>query len=99
MKNTIIIILVLVFLGSVISPSLAVTVFNAIPENYYVPLLAGAAAQGYLVRHSVAPLESYYIIVGVSVAKEILDTTFFGKQFDWTEAATATLGASFVYFF
>ena len=74
-------------------------VFTAIPDDYYIHFFAGAAVQGYLQKHDVAPMESYFITLGIALAKEAIDSAVFGGQFEWTEAAVTVLGASFMYYF
>lgn len=82
------------------APAYAVgNVFGAIPDDYYIHLLGGAVVQGLLQKHDVAPMESFYITIGIALAKEAVDSAVFGGQFDWTEAAVTVLGASFMYYF
>jgi hypothetical protein len=99
MKNLLILALIgIVLLYSV--PSYAAgNVFTAIPDDYYIHFFAGAAIQGWLQKHDVAPIESFYITVGIAVAKELVDHAVFGGQMDWSEAAVSVLGASLVYYF
>jgi hypothetical protein len=99
MKNLLILALIgIVLLYSV--PSYAVgNVFGAIPDDYYIHFFAGAALQGLLLKHEVAPMESFYIALGIAVAKEVIDGAVFHGQFDWVEVGVTVLGSSFMYYF
>lgn len=80
-------------------PSYAGNVLNAIPSEYYVNFLAGAAIQGLLLKHAVAPMEGLYIAVGIAVATEVIKSTLLGEQFNWEEAGAMSLGSGFAYYF
>ena len=99
MKNILILVLVgIVLISSV--PAYAVgSVFAAIPDDYYIHFFAGAAIQGLLMKHDVAPMESFYITIGIAIAKELVDSAVLGGQFDLTEAAVTVLGSSVMYYF
>ena len=66
---------VLLIVAMLISASVpayaAGSVFTAIPDDYYIHLFAGAALQGLLLKHNVAPMESFYIVIGVALAKAV----------------------------
>lgn len=91
--------LIILLILSFSVPSYAGNVFNAIPSEYYVNFLAGAAVQGLLLKHAVAPMEGLYISVGLALAKEVVVSTFFGGQFNWEEAGAMALGSGFAYYF
>jgi len=99
MKKLLVLVLVgIVLLYSV--PSYAVgNVFGAIPDDYYIHFFAGAALQGLLLKHEVAPMESFYISLGIALAKEAIDGAVFHGQFDWVEVGVTVLGSSFMYYF
>jgi hypothetical protein len=93
-------ILIVSLLLTISVPAYAVaSIFTAIPDDYYIHFFAGAAIQGLLFKHDVAPMESFYITIGIAVAKELVDSAVLGGQFDWTEAAVMVLGSSFMYYF
>jgi len=99
MKNLIILALVGIVLISSVPAYAAGSVFTAIPGEYYVNFFAGAAIQGLLIKHAIAPMEGLYIAVGIALAKEVIDSTLLGGQFNWEEAGAMALGSSFVYYF
>jgi hypothetical protein len=99
MKNLIILALVGIVLISSVPAYAAGSVFTAIPSEYYVNFFAGAAIQGLLIKHAIAPMEGLYIAVGIALAKEVIDSTLLGGQFNWEEAGAMALGSSFVYYF
>ena len=96
-------ILVLFLLGLVLFsaiPSYAVSsVLSAIPDDYYIHFFAGAALQGLLGKHDVSPTESIYIMIGIALAKEAIDSAVFGGQFDLAEAGIMVLGAGLMSYF
>jgi len=99
MKNILIAALIGIVLISSVPAYAAGSVFSAIPDDYYIHFFAGAAIQGLLMKHEVAPMESFYITIGIAVAKELVDSAVFGGQFDLTEAAVTVLGSSIMYYF
>jgi hypothetical protein len=95
-----IIVLMLVTILALSTPAFAIkTVLNAIPDQYYVPLAVGAAAQVILQNSGTGKMESIYVVAGLFIAKEFVESVFFGKQFDWAEVGTGTLGAGTIYYF
>ena len=98
MKNLLILVLIGIVLLSSIPSCAAGNVFTAIPESYYVPLLAGAAIQGLLLSNGVAPMQSLYITVGLGIAKEVIASTVFKSDFNWENAGSTALGAGFVFY-
>lgn len=81
-------------------PAYAVgSLLSAIPDDYYIHFLAGAAIEGLLQKHDVAPMESFYVTLGLAIAKELVDSAVLGGKAEWVEAAVTVLGASFIYYF
>jgi len=99
MKNLLILALIGIVLISSAPAYAVASIFTAIPDDYYIHFFAGAAIQGLLFKHDVAPMESFYITIGIAVAKELVDSAVLGGQFDWAEAAVMVLGSSFMYYF
>jgi len=93
------ILIVSVLLAISVPASAVASVFTAIPEDYYIHFFAGAALQGLLLKHDVAPMESFYITIGIAVAKELVDHAVLGGQFDWAEVGVTVLGSSVMYYF
>lgn len=94
------ILLIVLMLTVSCAPVYAVgNVLSAIPDDYYIHFLAGASIQGLFLKHDVAPMESFYVTIGLALAKEAIDSAVFGGQFDLAEAGVTILGASFMYFF
>jgi len=99
MKRTILVALILIIFAGLTAPAYAEekTIFNAIPERYYVPIIAGAVTQVYL-QNQVAPMNAFNVTLGLAIAKEAVDHLILGKQtFDWNEAAASVLGASIAF--
>ena len=81
-------------------PAYAVgSLLSAIPDDYYIHFFAGAAIEGLLQKHDVTPAESFYITLGLAIAKEVVDSAIFGGQAELAEAAVTVLGAGVMYFF
>jgi len=99
MRNISVLLIIAIILTISAPVYAAGNVLTAIPDDYYIHFFAGAALQGYFQKHEVAPMESYFITLGLALAKETIDSAVFGGQFDWAEVAVTVLGASFVYYF
>ena len=99
MRGITVLLIGLLLLGATAPAYAAGNVFAAIPDDYYIHFFAGAALQGYLQKHKVVPMESYFIIIGLALAKETIDSAVFGGQFDLADAAVTILGASVMYYF
>ncbi len=100
MKKALAVCIVVLTMIFVCTPVFAAgTVFTAIPNEYYINVFEGAALQGLLLKHTEAPMESFYVSIGIAVAREIVNSTLLGGQFDWEEAGATVLGSSFVYYF
>jgi hypothetical protein len=72
-------------------------VFNAIPSEYYASFLTGAAIQ-LVLGNTLAPMNGFYIAVGIAIAREVVDSTLSGGQFNWEEAGASALGSGFAYY-
>ena len=99
MRYLAVLLIVVLFLSFSVQSYAADNVLNAIPSEYYVNFFAGAAIQGLLLKHSVAPMEGFYISVGIALAKEAIDSALLGGQFNWEEAGAMALGSGFMYYF
>lgn len=91
--------IVSLLLGATAPAYAAGNIFSAIPDDYYIHFFAGAALQGFLQKHDVTPMNSFFITLGLALAKEAVDSAVLGGQFNWAEAGISLLGASFVYYF
>ena len=98
MNKVIIGVLVMVLVSSM--PAFAIeTVFTSIPKEYYVPVVVGAATEAILRNSGTGKMESVYLVAGLSIAKELFDSTFLGRQFSWTNVGAATLGGGLAFYF
>ena len=94
------ILLIVLTLSVSCTPAFAVGgLLSAIPDDYYIHFFAGAAIEGLLQKHDVTPTESFYITLGLAIAKEVVDSAVLGGKAELAEVVVTVLGAGVMYFF